>query len=56
MQDGRYAQAAAQLRHVLVARNRYAFREQPVAGSDHVGDKRLAVKVRHELVRPEARA
>ena len=54
--DGLHAQAAAQLRHVPVARDRYAFREQAIGGTDRVGDKRFAVKVRHELVRPEARA
>ena len=54
--DGFHAQGAAQLRHVLVARDRHAFREQPVAGAGRVGDERRAVKVRHKLVRPEARA
>ena len=56
MHDGLHAQAAAQPRHVLMARDRHAFREQPVGGANHVGDKRRAVKASHELVRPEARA
>ena len=56
VQDGLHAQAAAQLRHVLMARDCHAFREQPVAGPDHVGDERRAVKASHELVRPEARS